>query len=54
MSKKGRILVVEDQESERNALERVLRVAQYDVRDDACLPPADSLPGGVPLTVRTN
>lgn len=31
MNKKRRILVVEDQESERNALERVLRVAQYDV-----------------------
>ena len=31
MSNKRRILVVEDQESERNALERVLRVAQYDV-----------------------
>lgn len=28
---KPRILIVEDQESERNALERVLRVAQYDV-----------------------
>ena len=31
MITKPRILVVEDQESERNALERVLRVAQYDV-----------------------
>jgi two-component system, NtrC family, response regulator HydG len=31
MIQKSRILVVEDQESERNALERVLRVAQYDV-----------------------
>jgi DNA-binding NtrC family response regulator len=31
MNNKRRILVVEDQESERNALERVLRVAQYDV-----------------------
>jgi DNA-binding response OmpR family regulator len=28
---KPRILIVEDQDSERNALERVLRVAQYDV-----------------------
>src|SRR5437773_6644275 len=31
MIQKSRILVVEDQESERNALERVLRVAHYDV-----------------------
>jgi two-component system, NtrC family, response regulator HydG len=31
MIQKPRILVVEDQESERSALERVLRVAQYDV-----------------------
>jgi DNA-binding NtrC family response regulator len=31
MIQKSRILVVEDQDSERNALERVLRVAQYDV-----------------------
>lgn len=31
MNDKPRILVVEDQESERSALERVLRVAQYDV-----------------------
>jgi two-component system, NtrC family, response regulator HydG len=31
MSDKPRILIVEDQESERSALERVLRVAQYDV-----------------------
>jgi DNA-binding NtrC family response regulator len=31
MNEKRRILVVEDQESERNALERLLRVAQYDV-----------------------
>src|SRR5262245_59487571 len=31
MVEKSRILVVEDQESERNALERVLRVAQYEV-----------------------
>jgi len=31
MITKPRILIVEDQDSERNALERVLRVAQYDV-----------------------
>ena len=31
MMEKSRILVVEDQEAERKALERVLRVAQYDV-----------------------
>jgi DNA-binding NtrC family response regulator len=31
MIQKSRILVVEDQEAERSALERVLRVAQYDV-----------------------
>jgi two-component system, NtrC family, response regulator HydG len=31
MTQKSRILVVEDQEAERKALERVLRVAQYDV-----------------------
>jgi DNA-binding NtrC family response regulator len=31
MTDKPRILVVEDQEAERNALQRVLRVAQYDV-----------------------
>jgi DNA-binding NtrC family response regulator len=31
MIQKPRVLIVEDQESERSALERVLRVAQYDV-----------------------
>src|SRR5262245_48641262 len=31
MTQKTRILVVEDQEAERKALERVLRVAHYDV-----------------------
>ena len=31
MIQKSRVLIVEDQESERSALERVLRVAQYDV-----------------------
>jgi DNA-binding NtrC family response regulator len=31
MTEKPRVLIVEDQEAERNALQRVLRVAQYDV-----------------------
>jgi len=31
MNHRAKILVVEDQESERRALERVLRVAKYDV-----------------------
>jgi two-component system, NtrC family, response regulator HydG len=31
MIQKSRVLIVEDQESERSALERMLRVAQYDV-----------------------
>jgi CheY-like chemotaxis protein len=31
MIQKARVLVVEDQEAERHALERLLRLAQYDV-----------------------
>src|SRR6476661_7233935 len=35
MIEKSRILIVEDQETERRALERVLRVAQYEVVEAA-------------------